>query len=176
MIATVHEMLLRGMRGYPVEPTEADLAMLTEKVTKSVPSDLAGFCFVTGRNWAITQLRRRSAALRKLEQKVVEGRQAAEARERAEERAKFFEQARCEFFAIMPELSRSAQRSRPQQIKLVQLRLFDKVSDAQAAEILEGTNREQRDKWLQRGRRLVAEKAPPTLRAYLGLSLWKVLA
>lgn len=144
-----------------VAPSDAELSALEARVLAANPAKPKSFAWITGRNWALDQARHAKAKQRRL---VAEAK-AAEA-ERKE--AALVASANAEIVALVADLSPSVRPTQRNQLRMVWLKVVKCYSDAQCAVAFpETTNMDARNKWLQRGKKLLLPHASPELAAYL---------
>lgn len=157
--AKIRVEILKGIAIAPAPFDEAVLNRLIEKVVLHRPENLTGYAFMVGRNWAIDTHR---AAERLTRRKLEETREAERARVEAER----YESAVLEFKTLRAQLSLTATPLQLKQLAMVQLTVFERKRDPEAAMIFPGT-REARYQWKRRGLKLLWPHASENLRTAL---------
>ena len=151
--------ILKGIAVAPAPFDEAVLDRLIEKVMGHNPVNITGYAFIVGRNWAIDTHR---AAERLTRRKLEETLEAERVRIETER----YESAVQEFKKLRAQLSLNASPMVLKQLAMVQLTVFERKHDPEAALIFPGT-REARYQWKRRGLKLLWPHASENLRVAL---------
>ena len=151
--------VLKGIAAAPAPFDEEVLNRLIERVVERNPVNITGYAFVVGRNWAIDTHR---AAERLARQKLEETLEVERARIEAEQ----YESAVQEFKELRARLSLNASPMVLKQLAMVQLTVFERKHDPEAALFFPGT-REARYQWKRRGLKLLWPHASENLRVAL---------
>jgi predicted RNA polymerase sigma factor len=140
--------------------SEADVAVLEAKVQAAKPDRPDDFAFVIARNWAIDRQRKSRVAAERI---VKEERKAELERRERELEAKSCQ----EFLEIQGRLMPTLPARQRKYLRLLWLRVFQKLDDASCAALFQGSNRDLRYQWKRRGKTLVWPHASADLREFL---------
>lgn len=156
MKKTLRRAIIGGAASVHVACLEDDLNRLERKVLEYRPRNPVAYAHVVGRNWAIDRKRRAR----------VQAQRAAEALRKAElereERERF---ARCreEFLTILKKIRPKLRGTQHRQMRILWMRVFQGLSDAETAKLFLGSNRDLRYQWKRRGKKLVLPHASKEL-------------
>ncbi len=173
-VKTVREAIISGLARYSdCVFDEADVAELEAKVeAAATPTDKLGYAHVVGRNWAISQHRRRQGVLGAQADRTAK--LLKEERRRQEEAE--FEAARVEFWPTATRVIESTlpryREGQVRQMTVVWLTVFEQQTTRQISTGFPGVSEASLWQWCRRGRKCLLRIATDRLKKAIAQGMW----
>lgn len=163
---TIRQTIANALKSFPIKFDEHAVAVIERKALERSLENLAGYAYVTARNWAVDRVREQARHARQKAAELVAAENERLERERVERCRNEYDNI---VFLILPDLHPAQQK----QVVIVRMVAFDDQSDDDCAKFFPGTTNDQRYQWKCRGIRLISPRASEELEKFLEECKWK---